>query len=69
MHTHKDEAELKVLAFQICEMLEGIPLGQALWLVADEVPSLLKDGHLVETTRERFKNMSEAFRVSVHEDS
>jgi hypothetical protein len=62
MLTHKNENELNTLALQICQILNGIPLGQALWLVEKQVPLLLGDGHLVDTTAMRFNAMRTTFQ-------
>ena len=56
-HTHKSDEEIKALAFQICKMLDGVPIGQALNLVKNEVPLILCDGHLVDTSTKRFTSM------------
>jgi len=54
---HKGENELNSLALKICQTLHSVPLGQALWLVEKQVPLLLKDGHIVNTSGQRFKAM------------
>jgi hypothetical protein len=56
-HTHKSDEEIKALALQICRMLNGVPIGQALNLVKNEVPLLLGDGHLVDISTQRFAAM------------
>jgi hypothetical protein len=54
---HKSEKELAILALKICQLLDGLPMGQALWLVKNQVPLFLGDGHLVKTSNPRFVKM------------
>lgn len=66
VHPHKSSEEITALAFQICRLLDGVPLGQAMVLVKNEVPSLLADGHLVDTSNPRFVTLDECAKYSAY---
>ena len=44
-------------ALQVCQLLDGMPMGQAIALVTTLVPLFLGDGHVVNTANPRFVTM------------
>ena len=57
MLTHKTNNELDRLALKICQMLNGLPVGQALNVAQDRVPLILCDGQMVDTSSQRFSDI------------
>jgi hypothetical protein len=56
--TQLNSGEVQVLAVKIARLLNGVPLGQALAIVEQEVPLLIKDAHVVEVNNPRFKRLA-----------
>jgi pyridoxal/pyridoxine/pyridoxamine kinase len=44
-------------AIAIAEMLDGLPLSQALHIVTEQVPSLLTSTHTVQVSNDRFQQL------------
>ena len=51
---HLTDAEIAALSFRIVELLDGVPIGQALTILTKDAPLLLHDGHTVNVTNPRF---------------
>lgn len=52
--THSTDTELNELAFRVVDVLDGLPIGQALYVLETVAPSLIKDGHVVGVTNPRY---------------
>ena len=65
VYGHLTRKSAWTLAVKIAEMLDGIPMGQAIWIIRKIVPLVLKEGHVVNVNSERFKTMA----VEVAEES
>jgi len=52
---HLTDEQTKTLAIRLIQMLHGVPIGQALYVLTDLAPFLLKDGHVVDVTNHRFQ--------------
>lgn len=55
------DSEMDGLSIRIVEMLNGVPMGQALAILEKRAPLLLKDGHLVNTGNARFTALKGTF--------
>lgn len=54
--TREEERRLSV---QIVQLLDGLPVGAALYILEHRARAALLDGHRVDTSNERFKEISE----------
>jgi len=50
------------VTLQICQLLNGFQMGQALAIVKSGVPSLLCEGHLIDTANPNFIELSDVVR-------
>lgn len=52
---HLTDEQMNALAFRVVELLDGVPVGQAMSILERWAPLILKDGHVVDVTNRRFK--------------
>ena len=65
MH-HLSECEMDKVAIRIIELLNDVPMGQALAILEKKAPLLLKDSHVVNTHNERFITLKGNLEIRDH---